>query len=72
MHLPTPAVLKAFLSLRTILTQCTGKTSGGSTGCHDGPYVSIGSTKNETIRMKTILMPGENHHTPRVKIFFVA
>ncbi|KAE9966197.1 hypothetical protein EG328_011435 [Venturia inaequalis] len=50
----------ALLSLAgASIAQCTGKTTGGSLGRQYGPYVSIGGTKNEIIRMETMFTPGK-------------
>lgn len=55
-----PALGTTLLSLAgPAFTQCTGKTSGGSIGRQYGPYVSIGGTKNEIIRMETLYTPGK-------------
>jgi hypothetical protein len=66
MHLFTPILVTALLSLGgTTLAQCTGKTTGGSIGRQYGPYVAIGGTKNEIIRMETTFTPGKK--PPRSK-----
>lgn len=66
MLLLNPALAAALLSLAgTSIAQCSGKTTGGSIGRQYGPYVSIGATKNEIIRMETLYTPGKK--PPRSK-----
>ena len=52
------AVLMA-LAVPVASQACAGRTSGGSMGRQYGPYVSIGPTKNEIVRMETIYTPGK-------------
>ncbi|TLD38212.1 Sexual differentiation process protein isp4 [Venturia nashicola] len=63
----TSGLFLALLSLAgTSIAQCTtGKTTGGSFGRKYGPYVSIGGTKNQIIRMETLYTPGKK--PPRSK-----
>jgi hypothetical protein len=48
---------------------CTGKTTGGSMGRQYGPYVSVGPTKNEIVRMETIYTPGKRPTSKRGVLF---
>lgn len=60
MQFPNLDLWVALLSLAgASIAQCTGKTTGGSLGRQYGPYVSIGGTKNEIIRMETMFTPGK-------------
>jgi hypothetical protein len=59
MLLSAVGALLAALAVPVSSQACSGRSSGGSMGRQYGPYVSVGPTKNEIVRMETIYTPGK-------------